>query len=56
MKIIGSAKNEYGIAMPLVLALMVIMTLLAITAMNVAAGNTNIVSRFLLNEKSLYAA
>jgi hypothetical protein len=56
VKIIGSAKNEYGIAMPLVLALMVIMTLLAITAMNVAAGNTNIVSRFLLNEKSLYAA
>ncbi len=48
--------NENGIALPLVLVLVVIMTLFSITAMNIAQGNTNIISRFLGSEKALYAA
>ncbi len=57
MKIIRNGlTNENGIALPLVLILVVIMTLFSITAMNIAQGNTNIVSRFLGSEKALYAA
>ena len=48
--------NEYGVALPLVLALMIIMTLLSITAMNIAANNTTLASRFFGTEKALYAA
>lgn len=54
--LINSSRDERGVALLLVLALMAIMTLLAMTAMNVAEGNTTIVSRFLGNEKALYAA
>lgn len=49
-------KNESGAALPLVLALMIIMTLLSITAMNIAGNNTTLASRFFSSEKSLYAA
>ncbi|MGI5879214.1 MAG: hypothetical protein ACOX6L_01290 [Syntrophomonadaceae bacterium] len=49
-------KNEAGAALPLVLALLVIMTLLSITAMNIAEGNTKIIGRFLGGEKAVYAA
>ncbi len=49
-------KNEYGAALPLVLALMIIMTLLSITAMNIAGNNTTLASRFFGTEKALYAA
>ena len=48
--------NEKGIALPLVLVLLVIMTLFSITAMDIAQGNTNMVSRFLGGEKAIYAA
>jgi len=49
-------RNQKGIALPLVLAVMVVMTILSIAAMNVSTNQTILVQKSISRDKALYAA
>lgn len=49
-------RNQKGIALPLVLAVMVVMTILSIAAINVSTNQTLLVQKSIARDEALYAA
>jgi len=56
VKFANPISNQRGVALPLVLILLVVITILGVAAINISEGNTSLIGRFVGGEKALYNA